>query len=87
MIAVVIPAISVRAVRTELVEVQSRVRSNGARATETFNDEPSVRKFAALPFDGLRANGSFSGNFKPEFVVTHCSECPLDVRLSPPAAV
>jgi len=48
------------AVRTELVEVHSLVRAyQGEGVARCAGQAPrSVRKHAALPFDGLRANGS-----------------------------
>ncbi len=47
--------IRLRTVRTELVEVQSRVSSNGARCT-AGKTPCSVRKYTALPFDRLLMN-------------------------------
>ena len=49
--------ICIKAVRTKLVEVQRHISSKSKELC-------SVRKYAALPFDRLRANGSFSGSFK-----------------------
>ena len=53
---------SVRTVRTEPVEVQCHVTSNeGERITRcgaTGKQASFVRKYAALPFDRLRANGA-----------------------------
>ena len=50
--------IVVRPVRTELVEVQSVEISDGATCIAKNKVSCSVRKYAALPFDRLRANGS-----------------------------
>ena len=50
---------AIRTVRTELVEVQSRTKSNGGGAARCAVEHPrSVKKGAALPLDRLRANGS-----------------------------
>ena len=48
----------IRTVRTELVEVQSIDISDGATCIANNKVSCSVRKYAALPFDRLRANGS-----------------------------
>ena len=49
-----------RPVRTELVEVQILARPNGGKDVPGLASQVlcSIRKFAALPFDRLRANGS-----------------------------
>ena len=53
-----------RTVRTELVEVQSLVRADGAGCSATGKTARFVSYFAALPFDRLRANGSFGKSVK-----------------------
>ena len=53
-----------RTVRPELVEGQSLVMSNEANLILTDKATYSVRKNSALPFDRLRANGSFGENLK-----------------------
>jgi hypothetical protein len=63
--------INKKTVRTELVEVQSLVRSNKGERTSRFSSKcpSSIRKCAALPFDRLRANGSNNDSEIEKFAV------------------
>ena len=73
--------IGLRTVRTELVEVQILVLSDsGVVCFVRCKKSCSVRKFTALPFDKLRANGSFCERFNQLFAG-------IDLRISARAFV
>ena len=70
-------------VRTELVEVQRRAMSNRAKCSSNWIYY-YVSKYAALPFDRLRANGTFADNFK-RILIASTVICLYACTPSPPA--